>query len=135
VSVAHSDAAGNHDPDRAAHWSITRTAASQTTPDAPIDEPTATPRPTAALVIARPTIARDRRTITIRGTVAPTARGRVTLTVRARIAGRVRAFTRHAAIARRRYATTLRLPSRRWRTATITARHGATTTTRTLRNR
>ena len=135
VSVAHADAAGNHDPNRAAHWSITRTAASTTT-DAPSNQPTAPARPTAVrLVLARPTVARDRRTITIRGTVAPTARGRVRLTVRARIGGRLRTQTKHATVARGRYTTTLRLPSRRWRTATITARHGTTTTTRTVRNR
>ena len=135
VSVTHSDAAGNHDPNRAAHWSITRTATSSSTPQTPATPPTTTPLPGARLVIARPMVAKDRRTITVRGTVSPSARGRVRLTVRVRIAGRVRTQTKHAAIARGRYAMRLRLPSRRWRTATVTARHGPTMATRTVRNR
>ena len=94
-------------------------------------------RPSAAPGSASPAprIAHDGRTITVRGTVAPTARGRVHLTIRTRIGGSASAGSRSTP--RSRAAATppcLKLPSRRWRTATrLTARHGGTTITRAIR--
>ncbi len=61
--------------------------------------------------------------------------GRVRLTLRARINGRVRTVTKQPTVMNRRYRATLRLPSRRWRTATLTARHAGTTITKAIRNR
>ncbi len=144
ASVALADGAGNHVPTYATHWSITRTTADAvpSAGDGTRPPSTTTARlPSARLGIATPKVARDRRTITVRGTVAAAVCGQVRLTIRTRIAGRARSITKHATIARGRYATTVRLPSRRWRTATITARfarsatHRETTTTRTIRNR
>jgi hypothetical protein len=131
ASVSLSDAAGNHDPYRAAHWSITRAGAA---PSVALPPAKTTPD-NGRLAVGTATVAKDRRTIRIRGTTAATTQGRVRLTLKARIKGRVRSTTTHAAVTNRRYAATLRLPSRRWRTATLTARHGTTTITRTIRNR
>ena len=134
VSVSLSDAAGNHDPYRAAHWSITLAGSLATVIPTPTP-PTPTTPTSAGLRLATPIVAKDRRTIRVRGTTAQNTRGRVRLTLKARIAGRVRTTTKHATVTNRRYTATLRLPSRRWRTATLTARHGTTTITRTIRNR
>jgi hypothetical protein len=145
ASVALADGAGNHDPYRAAHWSITRAGPSPTAPmtAVPTVPPTqpVTALPSARLSITASTIARDRRSITVRGTVAPGVHGRVHVTVRTRIAGRLHTVATRTAIARHRFQATLRLPSRRWRTATLTARYVRTTThretvrTRTIHNR
>ncbi len=129
VSVSLSDGAGNHDPYRAARWSITLVGPASATPPNPAPP---TPSPTPGLRLATPVVAKDRRTIRVSGTAT---NGRVRLTLKARINGRVRTTTKHATITNRRYTATLRLPSRRWRTATLTARHGTTTITRTIRNR
>jgi hypothetical protein len=76
----------------------------------------------ARLTASRLTVARDRRTIVARGSVAPGATGRVAVTAAARINGRTRTVTRHATIRRRRYAIRLRLPSSAWHIATVTVR-------------
>jgi hypothetical protein len=133
VRVALADGAGNFDPNRAAHWTITRVAPS-TAPDSPQNHDTQRPAPTSAhLSVARPTIGRDRRTITVRGTVVATARGRVTVIARARVAGRIRTVTRRATIQSGRYRVRLRLPSRRWRSATIMVRYPGNATHRSAR--
>ena len=131
VSVSLSDGAGNHDPYRAARWSITLAGPAPRPPRTPRRRPH---RRRPGLRLATP----DRRE-------GPphhqgqrhrrTRNGRVRLTLKARINGRVRTATKHATVTNRRYTATLRLPSRRWRTATLTARHGTTTITRTIRNR
>ena len=130
VSVSLADGAGNHDPYRAARWSITFAGPAPSPAPAPAP---ITPSPRPRLRLATPIVARDRRTIRVSGTAAPN--GRVRLTLRARISGRVRTVTEHATVTNGRYAATLRLPTKRWRTATLTARHGTTTITRTIRNR
>jgi hypothetical protein len=112
VAVALQDAAGNFASGQAAGWTIK-----------------ASPR----LATARPTVARDRRTISVRGTVAPGVSGRVTVKATARIHGRTRAVTRSAAIRNRRYAIRLKLPSTAWRTATVTARFAGDATHRSGR--
>ena len=61
--------------------------------------------------------------------------GRVRITLKARINSQLRTTTKHATVTDRRYTATLRLPSRRWRTATLTVRHDTTTITKTIRNR
>ena len=132
VSVSLSDGAGNHDPYRAAHWSITLAGPASSTTTRPIPIPT-TPSPTPRLRLATPVVAKDRRTIRVRGTA--TTNGNVRLTLKARINGRVRTTRKQATVTSRRYSATLRLSSRRWRTATLTARHAGTTITKTIRNR
>jgi hypothetical protein len=124
ASVTLADAAGNHNPTYATHWSITRA------PDAPgqtpgITTPTVplTTRANARLTARRTTISRDRRTITVSGSVAPQAQGRVTITVRARAGGRTRTVTARATIRDRGYRQRLRLPSARWRRAVVTVRY------------
>jgi len=134
------DAAGNHNPHHAAHWSITRTqsAAAATPAPAPARE---TPRPaptrtrsSARLTLAAPKIARGRRTVSVRGSVAPGVRGRVTVSLSARVSGRARTFTRRATITQdRRYRATFTLPSSRWRSATVTARYAGSATHRSAR--
>ena len=134
ATVSLSDAAGNHIAYNAAHWSVTLAGSLATVIPTPTPPTPSTPT-SAGLRLATPTVAKDRRTIRVRGTTAQNTRGRVRLTLKARIAGRVRTTTKQATVTNRRYAATLRLPSRRWRTATLTARHGGTTITRTIRNR
>lgn len=122
ASVALQDAAGNFSANQAATWTITYAS-----PAVPVPQPFPKPRPSVKisprLVLARPIVARDRRTITVRGSVAPSVSGRVTAQASARIRGRTRTITRHATIRGRRYRTTLRLPSRAWRTAKVTVRY------------
>jgi hypothetical protein len=135
ASVALSDQAGNHDPTRATHWAITRVA-DASTPETPRPTAPRTGSPqrpalqSATLTAAGPAIARDHRTITVRGTVSPAAKGTVTVTLRAKVAGRTRTVTRTTRIQNRRYRTTLRLPSTRWRTATLTVRYAGSATHR-----
>ncbi len=122
VRVWLSDAAGNDAPANAATWTVTRTA---------------TPAPTAAtgtrakasprLALARPTVARDRRTISVRGTVAANVRGRITVQARTRIRGRTRTLTRTTNLRGRRFAVRLRLPAGAWRTARLTVRYPGST--------
>jgi hypothetical protein len=92
-----------------------------TSTPAPAPAPT-TPLANPRLTLAAPTVARDRRTITVRGTVAPGVAGAVTVSVTAKIRGRTRTVTRRATIRNRGYAARLRLPSSAWRSATITVR-------------
>ena len=140
VGVAVADAAGNFDPTQVAGWSIAYPATSAapapapTTPapvptpnppagaQAPAPAPLPRPRATPALKVAQPSVARDRRTITVRGTVARGVTGRVTITARARIRGRTRTVTRRAGIRSGRYAARVRLPSSAWRSATVSVR-------------
>jgi hypothetical protein len=136
VRVGLQDAAGNVDANQAAGWTITRPAPT------PTASPTPAPaKPSPRLVVARPTVARDRRTITVRGSVAPGVTGKVTVTARARTGGRTRTVTRRVAIRERRYSARLLLPSTRWRTARVTVRYAGTatrsaaTTVRTVRQR
>ncbi|MEA2380176.1 MAG: hypothetical protein QOH72_147, partial [Solirubrobacteraceae bacterium] len=124
VSVALGDAAGNFAAGQATTWTITRPAPPVVAPMPPAPLPLPTPAPTKAsprLAAARPTVARDRRTIAVRGTVAPGVAGKVTVKATARIHGRARTVTRSATIRNRRYAVRLALPSAAWRTATVTA--------------
>jgi hypothetical protein len=131
ASVALEDAAGNFAPGNATTWTITLGSASGLPPitapqpgPAPVPTPTPTPvrKTSARLTASRLTVARDRRTIVARGSVAPGATGRVAVTAAARINGRTRTMTRHATIRRRRYAIRLRLPSSAWHIATVTVR-------------
>jgi hypothetical protein len=139
VKVSLEDAAGNVSPAQAAAWTIRHLA-----PTAPAL--LSAPSPTGALAsvkltLARPTVARDRRTIAVHGSVAPGVEGRVTVTASARIRGRLRTVSRLVAVRGGRYRALLRLPSRRWRTARLTARlpasssHGRAVVTRTVRQR
>ena len=142
VGVAVADAAGNFDPAQVAGWSIVypaMTAAPGTTPTPPAPGPMSTtpapaplplPRVTPALKVAAAAVGRDRRTITVRGTVAPGVSGRVTITARARIHGRTRTVTRRTSIRQRRYAARLRLPSSAWRSATVSVRFAGSATHR-----
>jgi hypothetical protein len=127
ASVALEDAAGNVVPGNAATWTIAFTPAIAPLPSpqpatAPAPAPTR-PKAAAGLTAARPIVARDGRTITVRGAVAGTATGRVTVTAGARIHGRTRTVTRRATIRSHRYAARLRLRSNAWRTATVTVRY------------
>jgi hypothetical protein len=143
VRVALRDAAGNVNPNQAAAWTITRAVPVALPPIEPTSTPS-TPTPaktTPRLLVARPTVARDRRTVTVRGRVAAGVSGKVMVKASARIGGRTRTVTRRASIRGRRYAVRLRLPSTRWRTAQVTVRYGgsatrnAATVTRTVRQR
>jgi hypothetical protein len=146
VAVALEDAAGNVSPSQAAAWSITRPAPAATpaptTPVPPVSIPTSMPdatRTSPRLIVARPTVARDRRTITVRGSVAAGVSGKVTVTASARIHGRTPTVTRKVTIRRRGYSVRLRLPSSAWKTAKIIVRYAgsatrrAATATRTVR--
>jgi len=68
-------------------------------------------------------VARDRRTITVHGSVAAGIAGTVTVRVSARIGGRSRSVTRTITLRRGRYSARLRLASTRWRTAKVTVRY------------
>jgi hypothetical protein len=145
VGVALQDAAGNVDANHAATWSIVRPApVTATTPSAPIGSapPAPVPAPAKAsprLALARPTVARDRRTLSVRGSVAAGVSGTVTVTASARIGGRTRTVKRMATIRNRRYSARVRLPSGTWETAKVTVRYSgnatrkAATVTRTIR--
>jgi len=103
----------------------------------PGSRPLASPR----LTVTRPVVARDRRTITIDGRVAAGVSGRVTVTASARIGGRLRTVRGSVPVRRQRFNVRLKLPSRAWTTAKVTARyagsstHRATAATRTVRQR
>jgi hypothetical protein len=156
VSVALEDAAGNVSLDRAARWTVffgepplgvdplpgLRPAPVPGTTPAPATAPTVRPLlPTPRVALARPVVARDRRTITARGSVAAGVAGRVIVSATAKIGRRTRTVTTRVAIRNRRYTARLRLPSGAWRIATVTARFAATAThraqrvTRTVRQR
>ncbi|MEA2226970.1 MAG: hypothetical protein QOF04_600, partial [Solirubrobacteraceae bacterium] len=156
VSVALEDAAGNVSLDRAARWTVffgepplgldplpgLRAAPVPVTTPAPATAPTVRPLlPTPRVALARPVVARDRRTITARGSVAAGVAGRVIVSATAKIGRRTRTVTTRVAIRNRRYTARLRLPSGAWRIATVAARFAATAThraervTRTVRQR
>jgi hypothetical protein len=99
-----------------------------TTGPAPLPAPAPKPLASARLTLRAPIVGRDRRTLTIRGSVAAGATGRVTVTASARIHGHVRTVTRRVTIRSRRYALRLKLPSRTWTTAKITARYPGSST-------
>jgi hypothetical protein len=130
VSVALQDAAGNFSPGQAAGWTITRptpNGSGSVGPPATTPTPLTRPLPntvrtSARLSVARPAVGRDRRTIAVRGAVAAGVTGHVTVTARAKIAGHTRERTKRATVRSRRYATRISLPSRAWRTATLTVR-------------
>jgi hypothetical protein len=152
VIVALEDAAGNVSLDRAARWTVffgepplgpdplpgLRPAPVPGTTPAPTVRPLL---PTPRVALARPVVARDRRTITARGSVAAGVAGRVIVSATAKIGRRTRTVTTRVAIRNRRYTARLRLPSGAWRIATVTARFAATAThraqrvTRTVRQR
>jgi hypothetical protein len=145
VSVSLEDAAGNHQATNRTTWVVDYPAPATARPASPAIP--ATPQPPRAalasprLAVARPAVARDRRTITVRGTVSPGVTGAVTIKATTRIGGRTRTVTRRASIRNRRYSARLRLPSASWRTANLTVRfagsisHRAATATRTVRQR
>jgi hypothetical protein len=128
ASVSLEDAAGNWVPGVATTWTIDFPAPAQAMP-APAPTPSTNPpaplptvRTSPRLTAARPKVARDRRTIVVRGSVASGVRGRVTVSATARINSRNRTVRRTATIRNRRYSVRLRLPSARWRTALVTVR-------------
>ena len=124
--VALQDAAGNLSTSQAATWTITFPS-----PIGPAPLATATPtRASPRLVVARPTVTPDRRTISIRGTVAAGVSGRVTITATARVAGRTRTITERAKIRGGRYSAKLKLPSSAWRSAKVTVRYPGNATRR-----
>jgi len=129
ASVALADAAGNYEPTYATHWSITRTA-DPTTTEPRSGPPPATTLSSPRLTLTKPAVARDRRSVTVRGTVAPTVRGRVTVTLRVRAGGRMRTIIARPTIRDGRYRARLRIPSRTWRKATITVRYAGSATHR-----
>jgi hypothetical protein len=125
VSVALEDAVGNFAAGQAAVWTINRSLACAcpgTVTPLPLPQPTPTPKTSPRLTTARPTVARDRRTVSVTGTVAPGVTGKVTIKASAKIHGGTRTVTKRAPIRGRRYAVRLTLPSAAWRTATITVR-------------
>jgi hypothetical protein len=143
ASVALQDAAGNFSPGTVATWTITRSAPTAPSPapaPLPAPIPVLTPR-SPRLVVAYPSVARDQRTLSVRGSVALGVSGKVTATVTARIHGRTRAVTRSATIHNQRFSVRVRLPSSAWRTSKVTVRYPgsatrrAATATRTVRQR
>jgi hypothetical protein len=159
VLVSLEDAAGNTDPNELASYQVVFPSASTMTRSQPTSTPAAAPTPapgpslvpTSApmpkplasprLALHVPTVGRDRRTIAVKGTVAPDTTGRITVKVTVRIRGRTRTVTRSATIRSTRYSVHLKLPSSAWKTAKVTARFPgsstrvAATVTRTLRQR
>jgi hypothetical protein len=152
VLVSLEDAAGNVDGNQIATWQVNYPDPNPARPQQP---PTSTPNPTtpiplpvpqpppptqsapakssARLTAARPTVARDRRTLAIKGTVAPGTTGKVTIKATAKIRGRARTVTKRVTIRSRRYAAHLRLPSTKWRSATITVTFAGDATHRSAR--
>jgi hypothetical protein len=110
VSIWLRDAAGNADPARATTWTITRTA------------PAPRPRVDPGLRIVSATASRDRRSVTVGGTLAIPHTNRVSVSVRARIGGRIRTVRAIAITSGNGFSTVLRLPSARWSSATVVAR-------------
>jgi hypothetical protein len=140
VLVSLEDAAGNVDSNQIATWQVSypdpnpgrppqqptiQTPTPTNPAPLPVPQPLPTPQPapgktSARLSTARPTVARDRRTIAVNGTVATGTTGKVTLKTTAKIDGRTRTVTKRATIRSGRYAAHLKLPSAAWRTVTLT---------------
>jgi hypothetical protein len=152
VLVSLEDAAGNVDGNQIATWQVNypdpnparpqQPPTSTPNPTTPVPLPAPQPQPTtqsapakssARLTAARPTVARDRRTLAIKGTVAPGTTGKVTIKATAKIRGRARTVTKRVTIRSRRYAAHLRLPSTKWRSATITVTFAGDATHRSAR--
>jgi hypothetical protein len=152
VLVYLEDAAGNANVNAVASWNVnfpnprpapganptpaptqpTQPTQPQPTPT-PVPVPVPLPAPAPAktsprLTAARPTVARDHRTITMKGTVASGTTGRVTIKATAKIHGRTRTVTKRATIRNRRYAARIKLPATKWSSATLTVTfHGDAT--------
>jgi hypothetical protein len=152
ISVALQDAAGNYEAARSAVWNVRYLAPAPTpapAPATPAPSPSAgtgaTPAPallpSPRLAVAEATVARDRHTITVRGSVASGVRGRVAIKASAKIGRRTRSVNKTVTIRSRRYSAKLRLPSTSWRTAKVTVHYAgsaarrAQTVTRTVRQR
>jgi len=124
----------NPNPTPGANPTPTPTQPMQPTPT-PTPVPVLAPLPAPApaktsprLTAARPTVARDHRTIAVKGTVARGTTGKVTIKATAKIHGRTRTVTKRATIRNRRYAAHMKLPSAEWSTATVTVTfHGDAT--------
>jgi hypothetical protein len=124
------DLAGNADPARATVWTITRVAPSVAAPVPPADPapapPAPRPRVDPGLRIVSATSSRNRRTVTVRGTLAVADTQHVSVRVRVRIGRRTRTVRATALTSGNRFRATLRLPSARWSSATILARVAGT---------
>jgi hypothetical protein len=115
------DRAGNSDPSRATVWTITRVDPSPAPGVAPAP---AAPRPRVdpGLRIVSATASRDRRTVTVGGTLAVPHTNHVSVSVRVRIGRRTKTVRTTAVTSGTGFRATLRLPSARWSAATVTAR-------------
>jgi hypothetical protein len=107
LQVVAVDRAGNSDPAQVRTWTITRNPA----------------KPMLRyLSIATTKVERDRRTLTVSGTMKRFTEGqRVTVTAKARIGRRMRTVRAVARIGAGAFGAQLKLPSTRWRVATVTA--------------
>jgi hypothetical protein len=87
------------------------------------DRPAAA-RVSAGLKLVRPVVAKSRRSIAFKGTLARAATGKVMITVRARIGGKVRTVTRTVRVRNGRFTATVRLARGAWTKATAMVRYG-----------
>jgi hypothetical protein len=110
LTVWLADEAGNSDPSRTTTWTINRVRG-------PVG---ARVNPGLSIVSAR--AGADRRTITVAGTLRVPHTNHVSVSVRARIGRRTRTVRTIAVTSGHGFETKLRLPSARWRVATVTAR-------------
>jgi hypothetical protein len=123
------DLAGNSDPSRATVWTITRVDPSPPPPVAP------RPRVDPGLRIASATASRDRRTVTVGGTLAVPHTNHVSVSVRVRIGRRTRTVKTIAVTSGHGFRAALRLPSARWSSATAVARVAGTSRYLTVEKR
>ncbi len=102
-------------------WTITRVDPSPAPGVAPAP---AAPRPRVdpGLRIVSATASRDRRTVTVGGTLAVPHTNHVSVSVRVRIGRRTKTVRTTAVTSGTGFRATLRLPSARWSAATVTAR-------------
>jgi hypothetical protein len=117
------DEAGNGDPSRTTTWTINRTRAPV---GARVD-------PGLSITLAR--AGADRRTITVGGRLRVPHTNHVSIRVRARYGKRTRTVRTIAVTSDHGFRTELRLPSARWRSATVIARVAGTSRYLTVEKR